>query len=199
MKGFQGTLKTKEAMTYELGIRSKNAWIGEEILFMNPNQRFQYSATARTKVMAFQISRLDMLHRLDPDYLNQLINQATIRYKHIKERKETIDNSRSRIGRTSEFSKKARYEFESGRQSHLESIEEQKAKNIRKAGTKMNLVKSMTNVLENLGMSNIVAPPQETSAKKEKWNLAKVIGRDIFQGGQTIRGSHDFKQQEPTT
>ena len=40
MKGFSGTLNAKEAVTYEVGIRGKNAWIGEEILFMNPNQKF---------------------------------------------------------------------------------------------------------------------------------------------------------------
>ena len=67
-------MNTKEAMTYELGIRDSKSWLGEEILFMNPNQKFQYTATARTKVMLLQISRIDMLHRMDPDYLNQLIN-----------------------------------------------------------------------------------------------------------------------------
>ena len=56
----------------------------------------------------------------------------------------------------------------------------------------------MTTFLGGFGMENLVeGEPQQQSVEKEKWNLAKVIGRDIFQGGQTIRGSHDFKQQDP--
>ena len=124
MKGLKGTLNTKEAVTYELGIRDKFAWVGEEILFMTPNQKFQYSAIARTKVLTFQISRINMLHNMDPDYLSQLIDQATTRYKHIKEQKEGIDSTRIQIGKSSQFSKKCRNEFESSRKTHLQSIEE---------------------------------------------------------------------------
>ena len=111
-----------------------------------------------------------------------MIDNATTRYKHIKERKETIDNSRLNIGRTSEFTKKSRYEFESGRKSHLESVEEEKVDRHRRAGTKKNLVKQMTTFLGDfgMGMEGLVEPQPQEGIKKEKWNLAKVIGRDIF-------------------
>ena len=39
----------------------------------------------------------------------------------------------------------------------------------------------MTSILDNFGIGSLLAPkePQETT-KKESWNLAKAIGRDIF-------------------
>jgi len=51
-------------------------WVGEEVLFLKENQPFQYSVVTRTPVVTLQITKELMFLRMDPEYLNTLIEQA---------------------------------------------------------------------------------------------------------------------------
>ena len=65
----KGSLTTKEASTYQLGIRAAKDWLCEEVLFLKERQPFQYTAIARLPTKVIKISKADMLHYLDPEYL----------------------------------------------------------------------------------------------------------------------------------
>ena len=77
-----GSLTTKESSTYQLGIRSSKDWICEEILFLKPGQPFNYTAITKTPAKLIRITKIEMLRHFTPEYLNNLLNTATKRYKH---------------------------------------------------------------------------------------------------------------------
>ena len=70
------------------------------------------------------ITKTLLINRLDPDYLNQLIEQASERQKLNAGRQKSIDVSREKIGLTSTYSSKDKSSFDAKRKAHLESISE---------------------------------------------------------------------------
>ena len=105
-----------------MGIRSSKDWVGEEILFLKPGQPLQFTAITRTPAKLLRITKLDMLHHFDPDYLRNLLNAATERYKHNMNRESNIYKSLSRIGKATVMSVQDRYEYKNKRKQHLDKI-----------------------------------------------------------------------------
>ena len=63
-----------------------------------------------------------MLHHFDPDYLRDLLNAATERYKHNMNLESNIYKSLSRIGKATVMSVQDRYEYKNKRKQHLDKI-----------------------------------------------------------------------------
>lgn len=78
------SLNKQEARSYLLGIRQKKSWVGEEIIFMNEDQPFLYTATTQRFTRAFTISRtkmFDIIGQMFPCYLNTLLRRSQTRFK----------------------------------------------------------------------------------------------------------------------
>ena len=57
-----------------MGIRGPKNWVGEECIFLNDNQKAPYSAITRTRTKVLQISKSDLMRKLNYDYLKVLIH-----------------------------------------------------------------------------------------------------------------------------
>ena len=68
----QSSIDRHAARNYQLGVRSGKAWVGEEVIFMDENQPFRYTATTTKDTRAIVISKDNMFKIMGqyyPDYL----------------------------------------------------------------------------------------------------------------------------------
>lgn len=82
-----GTTKKRKAITgylsqttttFQFGLKGKNQWVGEDILILATLDTMYYSATAVGKVVALEISKMDMLQKL-PSLLVKNLEKASRR------------------------------------------------------------------------------------------------------------------------
>ena len=59
-----------------LGIKTEKQWVGEDCLIIEHGKPFPYSVIAKTKVIALEIQKQDIMSLFNPNFINELINVA---------------------------------------------------------------------------------------------------------------------------
>ena len=72
--------------TFQFGVKGKTHWVGEDILILGTIEPIYYSAIAVGKVVALEISKVDMLSKLPSNLVKNLGKASQKRKDYFRER-----------------------------------------------------------------------------------------------------------------
>ena len=68
--------KSNYVKPLKLGTKGNKQWVGEDCLIISHGKPFPFSVIAKTKVLALEIEKQDIMSLFNPNFVNDLIKIA---------------------------------------------------------------------------------------------------------------------------